>query len=86
MRADTQAVSIDAPPDKAVAFLADVQNLPRWAIGFATAVRRDTEGLDRNHGGRRPAAPPGDESGDRDGRLLDVAPLPGSRCWRPHAS
>lgn len=39
MRADTKTVSIDAEPAKVLAFLADPRNLPRWAVGFAKAVR-----------------------------------------------
>jgi hypothetical protein len=38
MRADTQAISIEAPPDKIVSFLADGRNLSRWAVGFAKSV------------------------------------------------
>jgi hypothetical protein len=41
MRADTQAVTLDAPPTTVFEFLADPENLPRWAVGFAHAVRRD---------------------------------------------
>ncbi len=41
MRADTKTVSIDADPSKAVRFLSDPQNLPRWAVGFAKSVRQD---------------------------------------------
>src|ERR1041385_330060 len=43
MRADTKAVSIQAAPDKVLKFLADPENLPRWAVGFAKAVRKDGE-------------------------------------------
>jgi hypothetical protein len=43
MRADTKTVSIQAPQPKVVAFLANPENLPRWAIGFARRVRRDGE-------------------------------------------
>jgi hypothetical protein len=39
MRADTRTISIDADPDKVVQFVADPQNLPRWAVGFAKSVR-----------------------------------------------
>ena len=42
MRADTKTISIDADPTKAVLFLADPQNLPRWAVGFAKSVRHDS--------------------------------------------
>lgn len=41
MRADTQTISIDADPRKVFAILADPRSLPRWAVGFAKAVRRD---------------------------------------------
>lgn len=40
MRSDTQTITIDATPSDVVAFLAEGENLPRWAIGFAKAVRR----------------------------------------------
>ena len=38
MRSNTQAISIDSPPERAFAFVADPDNLPRWAIGFAQDV------------------------------------------------
>jgi len=41
MRSDTQSVTINAHPRNVVAFVGDGTNLPRWAIGFAKAVRRD---------------------------------------------
>lgn len=41
MRTDTKTVSINASPAKVVEFLADPQNLPRWAVGFAKSVRKD---------------------------------------------
>ena len=41
MRADTQTVSIDAPAGRVTRFLADPANLPRWAVGFAKAVRQE---------------------------------------------
>jgi hypothetical protein len=41
MRSDTQTVTIERVPKEIVAFLGEVENLPRWAIGFAKAVRRD---------------------------------------------
>jgi hypothetical protein len=43
MRADTKTVAIHAPRQKVVEFLANPENLPRWAIGFARGVRRDGE-------------------------------------------
>jgi hypothetical protein len=39
MRSDTQSITIDARPSDVVAFVGDGENLPRWAIGFARAVR-----------------------------------------------
>lgn len=44
MRADTKTVAIHAPRQKVIDFLANPENLPRWAIGFARGVRRDGEG------------------------------------------
>ncbi|HTM59435.1 MAG TPA: SRPBCC family protein [Burkholderiales bacterium] len=44
MRADTKAISIDAPAAEVMHFLADPSNLPRWAVGFAKSVRRESDG------------------------------------------
>jgi uncharacterized protein YndB with AHSA1/START domain len=44
MRADTKAISIDADPRKVFEFVANPVQLPRWAVGFARAVRRDGDG------------------------------------------
>ncbi len=44
MRTDTQAVTLDAPAATVFEFLADPENLPRWAIGFAHSIRREGEG------------------------------------------
>lgn len=38
-RHDTQTIQIETDPSQVVPFLADGANLPRWAIGFAAAVR-----------------------------------------------
>lgn len=38
-RAETRSISIEATPDSVFAFVADARNLPRWAPGFASAVR-----------------------------------------------
>ena len=48
MRADTQAVTVDAPATTLYDFVADPENLPKWAVGFAHAIRRDdgTDGTD----------------------------------------
>jgi hypothetical protein len=44
MRSDTQSVTIAAAPEQVLAFVADGANLPRWAIGFAKAVRPGRSG------------------------------------------
>jgi hypothetical protein len=44
MRTDTKTISIHAAPARVVQFLADPQNLPRWAVGFARSVRSTDEG------------------------------------------
>lgn len=41
MRADTKTISIHASPNKVVRFLADPENLPRWAVDFAKSVRSE---------------------------------------------
>lgn len=41
MHSDTQTISIRAKPDKVFDFLKNPNNLPRWAVGFAKAVRED---------------------------------------------
>lgn len=41
MRADTKTISIEADPGRVFRFVADPAQLPRWAVGFARAVRRD---------------------------------------------
>jgi hypothetical protein len=43
MRSDTQTTTVPASYDEAFAFLADPQNLPRWAVGFARGIRREGE-------------------------------------------
>ena len=44
MRSDTQAVTIDVRPKDVLAFVGDGANLPRWAVGFAKAVRPEGPG------------------------------------------
>lgn len=41
MKANTQAVSIEAAPSRVLDLVADPENLPRWAVGFARGIRRD---------------------------------------------
>jgi hypothetical protein len=44
MRYDAQSITIDAAKGAVYTFVADPANLPRWAVGFAKAVRRDDDG------------------------------------------
>lgn len=46
-RSNTHTVSIAASAAEVFAFVADLENLPRWAVGFCKAIRRD---LDRAGG------------------------------------
>ena len=41
LRSDTRAVGIDGTPDQVFDFLADPENLPKWAVGFCHSIRRD---------------------------------------------
>ena len=41
MKANTQTISIEAATSRVLELVADPTNLPRWAVGFARAVRRD---------------------------------------------
>jgi uncharacterized protein YndB with AHSA1/START domain len=43
-RSRTLSVSIDCPPERVYAFVRNPENLPRWAGGLGTAVRRTGEG------------------------------------------
>jgi hypothetical protein len=40
-RAETRSISIAAPPQAVHSYLADGDNLPAWAPGFAPAIRPD---------------------------------------------
>ena len=42
-RSNTHTVSIAAPAAEVFAFVADPENLPRWAVGFCKAIRRDSD-------------------------------------------
>lgn len=46
-RSETRSIAISAPPQAVFAFIAQPRNLPRWAPGFAAAVREDPEHADR---------------------------------------
>ena len=43
MRSDTQCVTVVAPAGDVFALMADPHALPRWAVGFAQAIRADGE-------------------------------------------
>jgi hypothetical protein len=44
MRADTQTITVPVSFEEAFAFLAQPENLPRWAVGFARGIRREGDG------------------------------------------
>jgi Polyketide cyclase / dehydrase and lipid transport len=44
MRTHTSSIQIAAPAADVHALVADLEQLPRWAIGFAKAVERNGEG------------------------------------------
>ena len=41
MRADTQSITVPVSAEEAFDFLAQPENLPRWAVGFARSIRRE---------------------------------------------
>ena len=41
MRTSTQSIAIDAPAEEVFDFVADLEKLPKWAIGFAKAIRSE---------------------------------------------
>jgi hypothetical protein len=40
-RSDTRTVTIEAAAEHVFDFVADPENLPKWAVGFCRAIRRD---------------------------------------------
>jgi hypothetical protein len=44
MRSRTSTLVLDAPKEAVFSFLADIENLPLWAINFCKALRRTSEG------------------------------------------
>lgn len=44
MRSATVTTVLDAPREAVFSFLADIENLPRWATEFARELRRDGDG------------------------------------------
>lgn len=47
LRSDTRAITIEADAKEVFAFVADPENLPRWAVGFCRAIRPDPGTPDR---------------------------------------
>lgn len=43
MRSDTQSVTIATTPEEVIDFVADPENLPKWATGFAQSIRREND-------------------------------------------
>ena len=41
MHADTQTITLPVSAEEAFTFLAQPENLPRWAVGFARGIRRE---------------------------------------------
>jgi hypothetical protein len=41
MHSDTQTITLPVSADEAFVFLAEPENLPRWAVGFARGIRRE---------------------------------------------
>ncbi len=41
MQADTQMITLPVTVEEAFALLAQPENLPRWAVGFARGIRRE---------------------------------------------
>jgi hypothetical protein len=44
MRTHTTSIQIETSPDAAFAFVADAAKLPVWAIAFAKAIERASDG------------------------------------------
>ena len=44
MRTDTQTIALDGDRDHIFRFIADAENLPRWAVGFCRSIVRDGAG------------------------------------------
>jgi Polyketide cyclase / dehydrase and lipid transport len=58
MRTHTSTIHIAAPAADVHAILADLEQLPRWAVGFATAIERSGDGhvVTLTSGARAPIA------------------------------
>ena len=53
-RAETRTISVAAPPERVVEYLADPRHLPEWAPGFATAVTHEQDDIWRVDTGAEP--------------------------------
>jgi hypothetical protein len=76
MRSDTQSIMIEAEPRQVHRFVADPANLPRWAVGFAQAVRqRDGRWMVQTAAGEMPV----DVAADAVSGVVDfgMEPAPG---------
>jgi uncharacterized protein YndB with AHSA1/START domain len=51
MRSDTQTITIEAPAGEVFRFVAEPENLPPWAVGFAREIRPDGDGWRVRTGG-----------------------------------
>jgi hypothetical protein len=72
----TETISIEAPPQAVLDVVGDPLNLPRWAPGFARAVRADGDGwlVDTGEGELRRHIPVSREHG-----TVDFLAAPGAR-------
>jgi hypothetical protein len=47
MKTATHTLPLQSPKTKAFAFLADLNNLPKWATAFCKGLKKDAEGRDK---------------------------------------
>jgi Polyketide cyclase / dehydrase and lipid transport len=76
MRTHTTSIQIDAPAEEVLALVGDLEQLPRWAVGFAKVVEREGDGhvVTLGSGERLPIALAVDP--DRGTADFDVAGVP----------
>lgn len=82
LKARTLTVSIDCPPDRVYEFVANPENLPKWAAGLGRSVRREGSEwiVETPHGPMRIRFADRNEFG-----VLDhsVSPTPGREILNP---